>query len=1086
VIVSRFGLLQHSYPIKFCLCKEKQTMKRKLLFIFLVAILVLANTASVFAQNGVPGNRADGRSLPANLAEMKLDTPLQMDGLTTGTLDSALVGAVGANKVIIRLSGDSAAMAYIKGNNTVAAVKAAKAQQAAFLNLVKKVDPSARLLAQVQVVLNAVFVEVDAAVLPLLARDPRVMRIAPVGNYEIDLSETVPYIGAAAVQASGYSGMGIKVAVLDSGIDYTHAKLGGSGDPADFAANDPNIIEPGTFPTAKVVGGYDFVGSNWPFSPEEPDPDPLDSGSGGGHGTHVAHIIGGVGGVAPDVQLYAVKVCSSESTSCSGIALIQGMDFAVDPNGDGNLQDRVNLINMSLGSTYGQPFDDDLSVAVEYATKVGILTVASAGNSGDKPYANGTPSATMSALSVAQTSVPSAFMPLMQVTAPASIVGQYPAVFQPWSTPLMAPIEAPLLYGDGVGGNLDGCAAFAPGSLAGKIVLVNRGSCTFTKKVKNIGEGGGLIGIIGLIAPGDPFEGGDGGDRPITIPGYMISQANANRLRSGLPNTVVRFDPAVGIPLVMTVVGSSSRGPQHENTTLIKPEIGAPGASVSAIYGTGTGEGPFGGTSGAAPMVTGSAALVLQAFGGVKATAKGTPPGVALGHGLSPLEVKALLMNNAETNIINDPLTGALASITRIGGGEVRVDRAITAPVAAWDNDVPSGALSFGFVNVSNDSVTLVKTVRIRNYTNEQRTYTVTPTFRFADDVANGAVSISAPAQVVVMPGRGRDTLFKVTLTIDGARLRGNSMNSGAMGANPSGLTLNEYDGYLTLDDGKQAVHLPWHVLPRKDAHVMPDTPTLTGPFPQVIGLNNLGVGTAQNDAYALLAISPNIPEGGIGGQSPTPDIRFVGINTFPVGAGFCSANPSFLWAFAVNTWETQQHLLPVSHQVYLDTNQDGVDDYVVLNRDASGLGTITDGRQLTWVLNLATGSASAFFYTEHSMNTGNTVLYICGEQIGMNAANLLTTHVDMDVYAQDFYYGGPGDLVEGLTVTPLGERFYGEPNDVPSKTNNPAALTVYDFGPFPGNTPELGLMLITNGDRGGGARGGATPATEALLFLAP
>jgi hypothetical protein len=157
-----------------------------------------------------------------------------------------------------------------------------------------------------------------------------------------------------------------------------------------------------------------------------------------------------------------------------------------------------------------------------------------------------------------------------------------------------------------------------------------------------------------------------------------------------------------------------------------------------------------------------------------------------------------------------------------------------------------------------------------------------------------------------------------------------------------------------------------------------------------------------------------------------------------------------------------------------------------VLNRDASGPTTISDGRQLSWVLNLSTGSLSAFFFAEHSMNTGNTVLLLCGEQIGMNAANLLNTRVNMDVIAQDFYYGGPGDIVEGLTVTPLGERFYGVANDVPGKTNDPAGLAVYDFGLFPGNTPELGLMLFTNGDRGAGNRGGATQATEALLFMAP
>ncbi len=103
------------------------------------------------------------------------------------------------------------------------------------------------------------------------------------------------------------------------------------------------------------------------------------------------------------------------STSCSGIALIQGMDFAVDPNGDGKTKDHVDIVNMSLGSTYGQPFDDDLSLAVDNATAFGVLTVASAGNSADKPYITGTPSAAPTALSVAQTQVPSAELQLIEV-----------------------------------------------------------------------------------------------------------------------------------------------------------------------------------------------------------------------------------------------------------------------------------------------------------------------------------------------------------------------------------------------------------------------------------------------------------------------------------------------------------------------------------------------------------------------------------------------------------------------------------------------------------------------------------------------
>jgi minor extracellular serine protease Vpr len=1070
----------------------KMTTKKLASLAGAMALVVAAGSSGAAP---VP-ERGANRELPASISTLKLKTPLASKEIAVSRLHESLRAAKGEQRVIVRLRNPAVAQLGITGSAAAQAKINLRNEQANLLDRIRALDPDARVVASTQVVLNAVFVEVDAAVLPKLAMDKDVMRVAPVGNYQLDLSETVPYIGAAAVQAKGVTGRGIKVAVLDSGIDYTHRNLGGPGTLEAYEAAygtstaDPrNTTRDGLFPTAKVVDGYDFVGEVWPNGPEAPDPDPIDFE---GHGTHVADIIAGRSadglhkGVAPGASLLAVKVCSAVSSSCSGIALIQGMEFAVNPNGDGRLNDRVDIINMSLGSPYGQPFDDDLAAAVDNATMAGVLTVASAGNSADKPYANGTPGGANSALSVAQTAVPSAIQAQMEIVAPASIAGLFPAVFQPWSTPLAAAVEAPLQYGNGAGGNLNGCATYPAGSLTGKIVLVDRGACNFTLKIKNIGDAGGSIGIIGLIAPGDAFEGGDGGERPITIPGFMVTQTIANRLRSGLPNTVVRFDPADGIPLAGSMVGSSSRGPQHEDTHLIKPEIGAPGASVSAIAGSGVGEGPFGGTSGAAPMVAGAAALLLEATGGTKATAKGTPNGRAVGHGLRPVEVKARLMNNGYRDVENNVLTGELAPISRIGGGEVLVDKAIAAPAAAWDDKVPQGALSFGFVDVADEVVTITRTVRVRNYSNKRINYTVNPTFRFANDEATGAVTVDAPSTVAVGPGRGSDTLFDVSITINGSLLRGNYMNSGSAGADPATLTLNEYDGYLVLDDGKHPIHLAWHVLPRKAARVTPETTALVpGSFPQVIGLDNSGVGTAQNDAYALLATSPQLTVGGRGEQSPTPDIRAVGVNTFPVPAGFCSASPSFIWAFSVNTWQRQQHLLPVSHLVYLDTNRDGVDDYVVLNRDASGLGTISDGRQLAWVLNLTTGAASAFFFAEHSTNTGNTVLLICGEQIGMNAANLLATNVDMDVVAQDFYFGGPGDLVEGLTVTPLGERFYGVPNDLAGGASNAAGLEVYDFGSFPGNSPELGLMLITNGDRGAGARGGATEDTEALLFLA-
>ena len=874
--------------------------KKTILILFLLGLLVFSLPTS--AQTGPDRDRP----IPDAIAGLKLAQPVEVTNLSLGVLDTSLAGVNGEQRVIIRLSTASVGEQKKLGSEARNVKGQIEAEQDALLARIRAVDPNATVLAQLQVVMNALLVEVDAAALTQLAKDPAVIRIAPVGSYEIDLADTVPYIGASAVQAEGIDGSGIRVAVLDSGIDYTHAALGGSGDVADFTGNDPNVIEPGTFPTAKVVGGYDFVGSNWPNTPEQPDPDPLDDGPANGHGTHVSDIIGGTYGVAPGVDLYAVKVCSSVSTSCSGVALIQGMEFAVDPNGDGDPHDHVDIVNMSLGSNYGQPFDDDLSLAVDNASDIGVLTVASSGNSSDKPYITGSPAAAETALSVAQTAMPRDFLPFMEAVAPASIAGNYRAVFQPWAAPLTSVIEAPLQYGDGAGGNLNGCAPFAAGSLTGKIVLVDRGACNFTLKIKTVGDAGGLIGIIGLVAPGDPFTGGDGGD-PVSIPGYMISQADSNALKSGLPDTVVRFDPAVGLPLIGTVIGSSSRGPRNSDS-LLKPEIGAPGASVSAIAGSGTGTGSFGGTSGAAPMVTGAAALIKQT-----------------NTFMIPVEIKSRLMNTAETDIYNEA-GGPLAPISRIGGGEVRADQAVFSPVAAWDNDWQTGSLSIGFVDAYKKTTVITRRIRVRNYSLEDLELAITPSFRYANDEATGAIEIIAPASVKVKATR--DRVINVKIKIHGENLWSNYMNSGSMGADPSGLTINEFDGYLTFSDGDTEIHMPWHLLPRQDARVKGPTRMRFQDGVAEVPLYNRGVGTAQNDAYALVAISENQPQGERGGQAPTPDIRAVGVNTFPVPAGFCSAEPSFLWAFAINTWERQSHLLPVSHEVYLDTNQDGVDDY--------------------------------------------------------------------------------------------------------------------------------------------------------------
>jgi hypothetical protein len=327
------------------------------------------------------------RAVPASVSALKLSEPLQLEGgIGELKLAPSLRQAQGKVRVVVQMAAPSlvefqaASGMSASADMAAAAVSAVEAQQAQVVASAQSLDSSVTVLGSVHKVLNAVMLEIDAAAVKQLAADPSVRSVRPVINYERDLAETVPYIGAKAVQDLGFDGTGVKVAVLDSGIDYTHAAFGGPGTLEAYelaygiAITDTrNTTRDGLFPTAKVVEGIDFVGEAWPNGPLAIDEDPIDFE---GHGTHVGDIIGGAGGVAPGVDLYAVKVCSAVSSSCSGVALIQGMDYVVDPNGDDDTSDRMDIVNMSLGSSYGMVFDDDLSQAVEAATLAGVLTVA--------------------------------------------------------------------------------------------------------------------------------------------------------------------------------------------------------------------------------------------------------------------------------------------------------------------------------------------------------------------------------------------------------------------------------------------------------------------------------------------------------------------------------------------------------------------------------------------------------------------------------------------------------------------------------------------------------------------------------------
>ncbi|MCU0494294.1 MAG: S8 family serine peptidase, partial [Chloroflexaceae bacterium] len=785
--------------------------------------------------------------LPAQAQSGTVTAQVDGSGFSTSTqtaqdvLDNRLLGAMGTVEVVVRL-GDApltqALRARATNERTAASSMSRDQQQAYVADLERDQDG---LLAQMQSLgakeigrlthaLNAVILSVDAAQLPTIAGMAGVTSVNPLVHYELADREVNDAIGATAAIESGVTGRGVKVAVFDSGIDYTHKELSGPGTLEAYAraycgneaATAPFSPACGTaynnpapadlFPSAKVYGGFDFVGEVWPNGPggfsdadRSEDPNPLDLE---GHGTHVADIVAGREGVAPNAQLLAVKVCSAVSGSCNGVALLKGVEFALDPNGDGSISDAVDVFNLSLSSSYGQ-IDDDLSLAVANATQLGVVVVASAGNQGDRPYIHGSPAATPGVIGVAQTTVPSASALFIKTPAIPTGVQVIP---QSWAA---APIAqaAPLTYIATNLGTQRGCtdaqgtSPFTAGQLAGQIVLVDRGGCPISFKAANVARAGGVAMVLANNVAQGPFDPPPsfsfaGDDAAKTIPVYSITLAAGNLLKSNSLNQNAQVDPATAANVFGSVVTTSSRGPNN-SFNAIKPDISAPGASVSAIAGSGTNREPFGGTSGAAPVVAGSAALLLEKF--PEAT---------------PREVAARLMNTASPAIQINPAVapGVLAPVARIGAGEVRPNAALNATTMAFAIDpifnLPfassfPASLSFGYHAVS-EPITLRQRLLIQNLSDRPRSYTISSGFRSRNGTG---VTLETPERVRIGPGGRR--LVTVRLRIDPTDLPEWTMNGGVFGGD--GFRLNgipagipgveavpglETDGYLTISSG--------------------------------------------------------------------------------------------------------------------------------------------------------------------------------------------------------------------------------------------------------------------------------------------
>lgn len=940
------------------------------------------------------------------------------------SVDSQLEGLKGTVEVVVRLKAPSLTQALGRDIKRAANKPTLVENQGHLQRISQEQDA---LMAQISSMggreitrfsraLNAVVVSIDASRIRDVAKMAGVSAVRQVTHYELELTETVPYIGAGVVQATGVDGSGVVVAVLDSGVDYTHKNLGGPGTLAAYAAaygtstSDPlNTTRDGLFPTAKVVDGFDFVGEVWPTGPggntnadRTEDPDPIDLE---GHGTHVADIIAGKSldgthkGVAPGASIVAVKVCSAVASSCNGVALLKGVEFSLDPNGDGDLSDAVDVINMSLGSSYGRP-EDDLSFASANAVKAGVVVVASAGNSADRPYIVGSPSSTAEVISVAQTQVPSAVSFALRITAPAVIAG----LSRNTATVSYAPISSAGFAGDVVFAGLACDGNPLPPGLTGKVVLVDRGACAVSQKVRNVSAAGASAVLLGLVAAGDAVTFSNGGECPTTPDGtckptLVIIQPTSTAIKARLNagDTVsVAVSTADSTALIGSMVGSSSRGPNAANA--IKPDIGAPGASISAIAGTGDGTEPFGGTSGAAPMVAGAAALLLDKY-----------------PNRTPAEIKAVLMNTADTDIETNPANapGVLAPISRIGGGEVRVNRAVSSTTAAWDARDRTGSLSFGYLTVW-EPKWFAKRLLIRNYSNVAKTYYIQSNFRYADDAANGGVFLGFPETVRVPANSSRTIPVEVGIIPN--LLPQWTLNGGSLGGTGSTLQSVEFDGYLTItndNDATDIVTVPWQVMPRRSANVYVNIPRFRIGWFDTIVLGNWGASvTTQGEIFALTGQSSRVPRTSL----PKPGDNFAIVDLRAVGVRPAVSGTTPLVQFGINTFGTRPHPnYPAQFSVFIDNNNDGDFEFEIFNAE---LGTFaSSGQNVVFIDNLDDAApGTARFFTDADLNSANVILTAPLADLGLTPTSQFT----FAVAAFDNYFtGNLTDVIENMRVTP-------------------------------------------------------------------